>query len=130
MANPLIIKARARMESLLREAQELKEWIERAEHLDKDQGSGNKVNGHKKPTFTKNKVTAGPGPSSTEILDKVAEIMIREKRPMSPQELTVQLNSQGIKVAGQRPAANLSAKLCTAKSRFKRVGYGQWILAD
>lgn len=127
MANNLIDKARARMDSLLREAQELKEWIERAERLDKDQTPPPKLNGHRK-AVTKAKLgprKVGPNP----ILDKVEEIMRKEGRPLSPQELTDRLGMSGIKVPGLRPAANLSAKLCTAKNRFKRVGYGQWVVA-
>lgn len=118
------------MESLLREAQELKEWIERAESLDNDQSSASRLNGHKRPVLRTKLLSSNKRARSNPILDKVAEIMLKEKRPMGPLELTELLDTMGIKVPGERPAANLSAKLCTAKARFKRIGYGQWVLAD
>lgn len=117
MIDPVLEKALLRREELLKKLNEIESFL-KTYHSFKAESQG------------KPKGWAGRGSQTKDILDAVTDVLLRES-PLKPSEIVSRLKQKGFRVPGSDPASNLSAKLSSAKNRFKTLGHGLgWILVE
>lgn len=111
MKDPVLEKALARRDELLKKLREIESFLKT-------------YNTFKADSQGKTKGWSGRGSDTKEILDAVADILSKES-PLKPAEIVLRLLEDGIRIKGSNPGNNLSAKLSGAKDRFETLGRGQ-----